>query len=67
MEFKLDTIGGMISKMERELEEIRAAQRVVENWKFILTHSDPIKRKQLMYEILRQLDFPEEEIIKMIR
>jgi hypothetical protein len=67
MEFKKDTLGSMISQMERQLEECRAAQQIVEKWKFILTHADPIRRKQLMYEILKQLDFPEEEISKIIR
>ena len=61
-----NTIGRMISELERDLEAYRKADQIISDWKFIYTMADQTKKYQLLREMLHTMGFSAEEISKII-
>lgn len=64
---KKKTIGGMISDLEDKTEAYRKAELIVYNWQFILKMANPNQKYELMQKMLREMEFSEEEINKILK
>ncbi len=61
-----NTIGRMISELERDLEACRKADQMISDWKFLYAMANESRKFELLREILHKMGFSPEEISKIL-